>query len=252
MQYTVLFPQQAVNESIVKYRPQYEELINDFGQDLANHDKLGTKEKIEADMDKLKMQWEQLCDNVTASIESLQQELSDWFSATYVQLEAYLQKANQMLQQTKIVISVDASFDDTLGDQIQSANVLISDHYAVFSEENSQHFYQLLENIFARRMPHDLDAVETLILDFEPLSNEDIAKTEALQAVWNENWELAKLYLMLLKLRVKILEYMAIIHDGQEFCSIQFDVDLKNLETALYDYEVCQNDGIIEYIQYCT
>ena len=56
---------QAINESIVKYKPEYEELINDWGQTLANHDKLGTKEKIGADMDKLKMQWEQLCDSVT-------------------------------------------------------------------------------------------------------------------------------------------------------------------------------------------
>ena len=184
------------------------------------------------------MQWEQLCDNVAASIESLEQELSDWFSATSAQLEAYLQKANEMLQQTKAVVSVDANLDNTLGDQIQSANKLISDHHIVFSEENSQEFYKLLEKIFGRRLPHDLDTVETLVLDFEPLSHEDISKTEALQTIWNENWELAKLYLMLLKLRVKVLEYMTIIHDGQAFCCIQFDVDLESLETALYDYEV--------------
>ena len=236
--HTLLFLQQAVNESIVKYRPQYEELISKFGQQLANHDKLGTKEKIEADMDKLKMQWEQLCDNVAASIESLQQELSDWFSLTYAQLEAYLQKSNQMLQQIKVVISVDAILDDTLGDQIQSANKLISDYYVVFSEEHSQEFYQLLEMVFGRRLPHDLDTVETLVLDFEPLSHEHIAKTEALQTIWNENWELAKLYLMLLKLRVKVLEYMTIIYDGRAFCCVQFDVDLESLETALDDCEV--------------
>ena len=88
--YDIVAITQEVNESIVKYKPEYEELINDLGQTLY-HDKLGTKEKIEADMDKLKMQWEQLCDNVTASIESLQQELSDWFSSIYAQLEAYLQ-----------------------------------------------------------------------------------------------------------------------------------------------------------------
>ena len=227
-----------VNESIVKCKPEYEELINDLGQTLANHDKLGTKEKIEADMDKLKMQWEQLCDNVAASIESLQQELSDWFSSTYAQLEAYLQKSHGMLQQIKVVISVDPNLDDTLGDQIQSANALITNHYAVFSEENSQEFYILLEKVFGRRLPHDLDTAETLVLDFEPLSHEDIAKTEALQTIWNENWELAKLYLILLKLRIKVLEYMTIVHDGQTYCCIQFDVDLESLETTLHDYEV--------------
>jgi len=135
-------------------------LINDFSQTLANHDKLGTKEKIEADMDKLKMQWVQLCDIVSASIESLQQELSVWFSSTYAQLEAYLQKSNEILQQIRVFTATDANLDDPLGDQVQSANALITDYYAVFSE-------------------------------------------------------LAKLYLILLKLYVKILEYMSIIHEGQ-------------------------------------
>ena len=106
-------------------------------------------------------------------------------------------------------------------DQIQSANALITNHYAVFSEENSQEFYLLLEKVFGRRLAHDLDTVETLVLDFEPLSHEDIAKTEALQ----KNWELTKLYLILLKLRIKVLEYMTIMHDGKTYCCIQFDVD---------------------------
>ena len=66
-------------------------------------------------------------------------------------------------------------------DQVQSANALITNHYAVFSEENSQEFYLLLEKVFGCRLAHDLDTVETLVLDFEPLSHEDIAKTEALQ-----------------------------------------------------------------------
>lgn len=236
--HTLLFPQQAVNESIVKYRPRYEELMNDFGQNLANHDKLGTKEKIEADMDKLKMQWEQLCDNVTASIDSLQHELADWFSTTYAQLEAYVKMSNDMLQQIFVVVSVNANFDDTLAAQLQSVNSLTEDHSAVFSEEKSQEFYQLLNKVFGRRPPHDLDAVEMPELDFEPLSHDDIAKTEALQATWNENWELAKYYLMLLKLRVKVLTFMTSIQDGQAFCSIQCDSDLESLETAHHDYQV--------------
>ena len=237
---TFLFLQQAVNESIVKYRPQYEELISDLGQTLANHDKLGTKEKIGADMDKLKMQWEQLCDNVSASIDSLQQELADWFSTTCSQLETYVNMSNQMLQQMSVVVSVNAVFDDTLTTQLQSANSLIEEYSVVFSEEKSQEFYQLLDKVFVRRTPHDLDAVEVSELDFEPLSHEDISKTEALQATWNDNWELAKHYLMLLRLRVKVLEYMSVIQGGQAFCSIQFDTDLESLETALHNHEVCK------------
>lgn len=223
----------------MKYKPQYEELISDFGQKLANHDKLGTKEKIEADMDKLKMQWEQLCDNVTASIESMQQELADWFSTMFAQLEAYVNLSNKMLQQIFVVISVSAKFDDTLGTQLQSATNLIEDYSVVFSEEKSQEFYQLLDNIFGRRPPHDLDGIEVSELDFEPLSHDNIAKTEALQTSWNDNWELGKQYLLLLSLRVKVLEYMTAIQDGQTFCSIQFDTDLESLETALHNYEVC-------------
>ena len=81
--------------------------MNDLAQKLANHDKLnpanddkcGTKDKIQVDMDKLKMQWEYLNDNVTASIELLQQELADWFTMTYSQLESYVKIADQMLQQ---------------------------------------------------------------------------------------------------------------------------------------------------------
>ena len=76
------------------------------------------------------------------------------------------------------------------------------------------------------------------MLDFEPLSHDNITKTEALQTSWNEKWELAKHYLILLKLRTKVLEYMAIIQDGQEFCSIQCNSDLESLETALHNYEV--------------
>ena len=235
----MLFLQQTVSESIVKYRPQYKELISDFGQKLANHDKLGTKEKIEADMDKLKMQWEQLCDNVTASIESLQQELADWFSTTFAQLETCVNTSNQMLQQIFVVVSVSANFDVTLGSQLQSANSLIEEHSAVFSEEKSQEFYQLLDKVFARRPPHDLDGIEVSELDFEPLSLDNIAKTEALQTTWNDNWELGKQYLLLLRLRVKVLEYMTAIQDGQAFCSIQFDTDLESLDTALHNYEVC-------------
>ena len=235
-----------MNDSVVEYRPQYEKLMNDLGRKLANHDKLnpanddkcGTKDKIEADMDKLKMQWEQLNDNVTASIESLQQELADWFTTTYSQLESYVKIANQMLQQVFVVVSVDANFDDTLSDQLQSTYHLIHDHSAVFSEEKSQEFYQLLDKVFRRRPPHHLDASETSVLDFEPLSHDDITKTEALQTSWNEKWELAKHYLILLNLRTKVLEYMAIIQDGQEFCSIQCNSDLESLEKALHNYEV--------------
>lgn len=230
---------QALNESIVKYSPQYEELINDFGKHLANHDKLGTKEKIEADMDKLKIQWEQLCDIVTASIQSLEQELADWFSMTYSQLEGFLKKSNQLLEQIFLVVSVNASFDDTIAVQIQQANSLIEEHSDVFSEEISQEFYHLLEKVFERRPPHDLDGIKISDLDFEPLSHEDIAKTEALQIAWNENWEVAKHYLMLLKLRVNVLEYMSIIHDGETFCCIQLDLDLEGLTTALCNHEVC-------------
>jgi len=236
--HTLLSFQQSLYEKIVRCTPQYDELINDFGQRLANHDKLGTKEKIEADMDKLTMQWERLCDNVTASIESLQQELADWFSTIYAQLEAYLEKSNQVLQQIFKAVSVNANYDNTLDAQKLSVNNLIADYSAVFSEENSQKFYHLLDKVFERRPPDDLDAVEISDLDFQPLSHEDVTKTEAMQAAWNENWELAKLYLMLLRLRVKVLECMAIIYDGQVFCSIQFDMDLKSLETAHYDYEV--------------
>jgi len=212
--------------------------MDEIGQKLANHDKLGIKEKIEADMDRLKVLWDHLCDNVAASIESLQQELSDWFLATFSQLEVYLHNGNQMLQQINFFVSVDANFDDPLRDQMKSATNLISGYYAVFSEENSQKFYQLLEKIFDRKIPLDLDTTDKPVLDFEPLSHEDITRTEALQANWNDNWELAKLYLMLLKLRVKVLEYMGIIHDGQAFCCIQFHGDLESIKKALNDYEV--------------
>lgn len=242
--YILLLLQQAVNESIVKYRPEYEELIKDFGQKLANHDKLGTKDKIEADMYKLKMQWEKLCDNVTDSIESLQHELADWFSSTCTQLEVHLKSTNQMLQQISVSISVDAKFDDSLATQLESVNGLIEDHSTVFSEEKSQEFYQLLEKVYERRRPHDLDAVEVTDLNFEPLSHEDISKTEALQATWSENWELAKHYLVLLKLRVKVLEYMTITYDGHAFCCNTFDIDLESVEIVLHNYEVC-NSGTV-------
>ena len=228
-----------MNAEIVKYQPQYKELMDEIGQKLANHDKLGTKENIQKDLDKLKVQWDHLCDVVAASIESLQQELSDWFLATFAHLEVYLHKGKQLLQQMNFFVSVDATYDDTLSDQMQFANKLISDYNAVFSEENSQNFYQLLQKIFDRRMPHDLDTTDTSVLGFEPLSHEDITKAEALQSIWNENLELANLYLILLKLRVKVLEYMGIIHDGQAFCAIQFHVDLESIKKALNDYEVC-------------
>lgn len=189
-------------------------------------------------MNELRAKWDLMKDNVTATVDMLQRELSDWFSLIQAQLQAYITKADQLLQQMSAVVCVDALYDDSLNAQIQSANGIIENHFVVFSEENSQDFYALLKEVYDRKPPADIETVDLTELDYEPLSVEDIAKVETMETTWNNCWGHGNRYLILLKLRVKVLEYMKVILEGQTFCSIHFEIDLESLESALYNYEV--------------
>ena len=189
-------------------------------------------------MNELRAKWDLMKDNVTATVDMLQRELSDWFSLIQAQLQAYITKADQLLQQMSAVVCVDALYDDSLNAQIQSANGIIENHFVVFSEENSQDFYALLKEVYDRKPPADIETVDLTELDYEPLSVEDIAKVETMETTWNNCWDHGNCYLILLKLRVKVLEYMKVILEGQTFCSIHFEIDLESLESALYNYEV--------------
>ena len=237
-----------MQKEIGEHRPEYEELVNSLAQNLVGHEKLGTNEEVESsvkqtitsNMDELRTKWDLINDNVNASVDMLQRELSDWFSSIQAQLQAYITKADQLLQQMSAVVSVDAKYDDSLNDQIQSTNKIIENHSNVCSEENSQNFYALLDEVYERRPPADLETVDISELDYEPLSPEDIAKIEAIENTWNIYWDHGKRYLILLNLRVKVLEYMMVILEGQKFCSRHFEIDLEGLENALYNYKVRQ------------
>jgi len=226
--------------------PEYEELINTLAKNLANHEKLGTNQEVESsakqtitsNMDQLRAKWDLMKDNVTATIDMLQRELSDWFSSIQAQLQAYIIKADQLLQQISAVVCVDALYDDCVDTQIQSANGIIENYSVVFSEENSHDFYALLNEVYERKPPEDIETIDITELDYEPLSVEDIAKVETLENTWNNCWDRGKCYLILLRLRVKVLEYMTVISDGQTFCNIHFEIDLESLENALYNYKV--------------
>ena len=215
---------------------------------MTGHEKLGTNEEVESsakqtitsNMDELRTKWDLINDNINASVDMLQRELSDWFSSIQAQLQAYITKADQLLQQMSAVVSVDAKYDDSLNDQIQSTNKIIENHSNVCSEENSQNVYALLDEVYERKPPADLETVDISELDYEPLSPEDIAKIEAIENTWNIYWDHGKRYLTLLNLRVKVLGYMMVILEGQTFCSRHFEIDLEGLENALYNYKVRQ------------
>ena len=217
-----------------------------MSQKLANHEKLGTsdgvestvKETITSNIKELQAKWERLRDNISASVETLQQELSDWFSLVQLQLQSYISKADQLLQKMYAVVCVDAQYDDTLNTQIQSASDVILSHSEVFSEKVSQMFHALLAEVYNRRPPEDAKTIDISELDYEPLSLEDIAKVKVMENTWNIYWDQGKRYPILLKLRVKVLEYMTVIFEGQAFCRRHFEIDLESLENALFNYRV--------------
>ncbi|XP_065895085.1 uncharacterized protein [Dysidea avara] len=255
--FSLLPKYKTLQKEIGEHRPEYEELVNSLAQNLVGHEKLGTNEEVESsvkqtitsNMDELRTKWDLINDNVNASVDMLQRELSDWFSSIQAQLQAYITKADQLLQQMSAVVSVDAKYDDSLNDQIQSTNKIIENHSNVCSEENSQNFYALLDEVYERRPPADLETVDISELDYEPLSPEDIAKIEAIENTWNIYWDHGKRYLILLNLRVKVLEYMMVILEGQKFCSRHFEIDLEGLENALYNYKNKFNDGYFDSLQ---
>ena len=74
------------------------------------------------------------------------------------------------------VVSVGAQYNDNLNNQIQTTNKIIENHSIVCSEENSQNFYALLDEVYERRPPADLETVDISELDYEPLSPEDITQ----------------------------------------------------------------------------
>ena len=157
---------------------------------------------ITSNIKELEAKWERFTDNISASVERLQQELSDWFSSVQSQLQLYLSKADQLLQQMSAVVCVDAQYDDTLNTQIQSASDIILSHSEVFSDKISQMFRALLVEVYNCRPPEDAETVDVSELDYEPLSPEDIAKVKAMENTWNLYWDQGKHFPILLKLNV--------------------------------------------------
>ena len=51
---------------------------------------------ITSNIKELEAKWKRFTDNISASVERLQQELSDWFSSVQSQLQLYLSKADQL------------------------------------------------------------------------------------------------------------------------------------------------------------
>ena len=123
---------------------------------------------ITSNIKELEAKWERFTDNISASVERLQQELSDWFSSVQSQLQLYLSKADQLLQQMSAVVCVDAQYDDTLNTQIQSASDIILSHSEVFSDKISQMFHALLAEVYNRRPPEDAQTIDISELDYEP------------------------------------------------------------------------------------